>query len=215
MSNLGNKMNRSGSTYNNTNINNLTTTNPRHQTVYPNNNNNNNNNNIDNVSRNSPTFSIHSAPFLNHHLSNEQQLPWQPSLINNQLNNQSNHELLSMINIKKLLERLKNEIDIERNKKTLIIKQYNNDIYKLTKYSKIENYILLDALKNAQNKAKLYRNEYYKLKTKVQTKYVNSEQENSKTFTKNNNTTQKTSMKHQSDWMINNNNEFHLILRRM
>ncbi|CAH8520051.1 unnamed protein product [Schistosoma intercalatum] len=211
-------MNRSSIIYNNntntttTNNNDLISTNPNYQKLYHNHIEKlyNSKKNLSNSLRNSPTFSIQSEPYFNQSIKNNNQhltTTTTKSIINNQSNIDSSS--LSMINIKKILERLKNEVDIERNKRTLMIKQHNHNINKLTKQSKIDHSILLYALKHAENKAKLYRDEYYKLKTKVQTKYNNSEQENSKT----NNTIQnkqiysneKSSLKNQSDWVINKN----------
>ncbi|CAI2727743.1 unnamed protein product [Schistosoma spindalis] len=194
-------MNRSGITYNDNNNNNLISNNPNYQKIYHNPIEKlyNSKKNLSNSLRNSPTFSIQSEPYLNQSIKKNNSNLISKSIINNQSNIDSS---LSIINIKKILERLKNEVDIERNKRTLIIKQHNHNINKLTKQSQIDHSILLYALKHAENKAKLYRDEYYKLKTKVQTKYSNSEQENSKT----NNTIQnKTSLKNQSDWVINKN----------
>ncbi|CAH8513099.1 unnamed protein product [Schistosoma mattheei] len=161
-------MNRSGITYNNNN-NNLISTNPNYQKLYHNHIEKlyNSKKNLSNSLRNSPTFSIQSEPYFNQSIKNNNQhltTTTTKSIINNQSNIDSSS--LSMINIKKILERLKNEVDIERNKRTLMIKQHNHNINKLTKQSKIDHSILLYALKHAENKAKLYRDEYYKLKTK-------------------------------------------------
>ncbi|KAK4471103.1 hypothetical protein MN116_005502 [Schistosoma mekongi] len=135
-------------------------------------NNNNNNNNTNNKLCNSPTLSTYSAPFINYNTK-------QNTLLQSSIH-KSNMNTLSMLNVKELLDRLKIEVELERNKRTLIARQRSQDIYKLTTRSKVENRLLIYALKHAENKAKMYRNEYYKLKTKVQGKYINSEQQNPK-----------------------------------
>ncbi|CAH8818738.1 unnamed protein product, partial [Schistosoma curassoni] len=169
-------MNRSSITYNNNNdtttnnSNDFISTNPNNQKHYHNHIEKlyNSKKILSNSLRNSPTFSIQSEPYFNQSIKNNNQHLTTTTTTKSIINNQSNIDSssLSMINIKKILERLKNEVDIERNKRTLMIKQHNHNINKLTKQSKIDHSILLYALKHAENKAKLYRDEYYKLKTK-------------------------------------------------
>nr|CAH8846088.1 unnamed protein product [Trichobilharzia regenti] len=114
---------------------------------------------ISNSLRTSPTFSTHSAPFLNQ--ITDQGVPLKSSGVC-----ESNHASFSMANVKEVLERLKNEVEVERTRRTMLARQRSQDIYKLTTRSKAENRILLSALKHAENKAKMYRDEYHKLKSK-------------------------------------------------
>ncbi|CAH8493644.1 unnamed protein product [Schistosoma turkestanicum] len=173
-----------------------------------NNNNNHSNHNHNNHNSNSPTFSIHSAPFLlNPQPNDTTQLTPKSTMYD------ANIGSFSMTSVKEILERLKMEVEFERNKRTIIARQRNQDIHKLTTRSKAENRILLCALKHAENKARMYRDEYHKLKTKVQTKLINSEQENCKNLTTNAiirnkeifSNEKRTFLKNQSDWMINRN----------
>ncbi|TNN10670.1 hypothetical protein EWB00_005188 [Schistosoma japonicum] len=127
----------------------------------------------------SSTLSTHSIPLHNHYTNHNHNNKSNKLLMKSSIN-ALNIESLSMINVKEILERLKNEVEVERNKRTLITRQHNQDMTRLTTRSKVENRILLSALKHAENKAKMYRNEYQKLKTKVQAKYINSEQQNPK-----------------------------------
>ncbi|CAH8846109.1 unnamed protein product [Trichobilharzia szidati] len=159
---------------------------------------------ISNSLRNSPTFSTHSAPFLNQLTDQGVTLKSSSGVC------ESNHASFSMANVKEVLERLKNEVEVERTRRTMIARQRSQDIYKLTTRSKAENRILLSALKHAENKAKMYRDEYHKLKSKVQGKFSNSGQENVKLTNGHNEIhnndqyqSRKESIKTQSDWTIN------------
>ncbi|CAH8493620.1 unnamed protein product [Schistosoma turkestanicum] len=126
-----------------------------------NNNNNNNHNTHNNHNSNSPTFSIHSAPFLlNQQPNDTTQLTPKSTMYDTSIGS------FSMTSVKEILERLKMEVEFERNKRTIIARQRNQDIHKLTTRSKAENRLLLCALKHAENKARMYRDEYHKLKTK-------------------------------------------------
>ncbi|CAH8535540.1 unnamed protein product [Heterobilharzia americana] len=113
---------------------------------------------ISNSLRNSPTFSTHSAPFLN-------QICDQGITMKSPVG-ESNIASFSMASVKEVLERLKTEVETERTKRSIIARQRSQDIHKLTTRSKAENRILLSALRHAENKAKLYRDEYHKLKSK-------------------------------------------------
>ncbi|KAH8875157.1 hypothetical protein KSF78_0004560 [Schistosoma japonicum] len=117
----------------------------------------------------SSTLSTHSIPLHNHYTNHNHNNKSNKLLMKSSIN-ALNIESLSMINVKEILERLKNEVEVERNKRTLITRQHNQDMTRLTTRSKVENRILLSALKHAENKAKMY----------LQAKYFNSEQQNPK-----------------------------------